>query len=105
MKPAEETDGIRWRAADPTRLRWYSWSDEDDVEEFLVFNLWSGETHLLNITAALILRLLGEEAASLDQLMRELKAALPADTDVRSLDTLPDLLTKFDELGLVCPVS
>jgi PqqD family protein of HPr-rel-A system len=92
-----------WKVPDYLQLLWHSWSDAGS-EEFVVFNTFSGETHCVNFTAALVLQYLEGRAASADVLTAEIWKAVPDDVSVKALDHIAELLAEFDQVGLVTAV-
>jgi PqqD family protein of HPr-rel-A system len=70
-------------------------------DEFMVFNPWSWETHLLNAEAVLIVRPLIQGPKSLEQLQAEYRDA-HGDLDPEVCDRAAEsLLLELVELGLV----
>jgi len=79
----------RWRLIDPDRILWERWPDE-----CIVYNDLSGQTHLLNVSAAAALELLGAGGESAETLAEKL--------NVDSAE-IERLLQEFDQLGLIEP--
>ena len=94
---------VRWMVPDYLELYWHSWGDGAN-EEFVVFNNFSGETHCLNFTAALVLQYLEEHAVSADAVAAAIQKVLPADANVKAFRQIRDLLEEFDQVGLIAPV-
>jgi PqqD family protein of HPr-rel-A system len=94
-------DSDLWSIPEAATLKWRSWAGEGGTDDFVVFNSASGETHFLNLTAALVLRCLEERRATAKALMAEIRDALPPDADTSGLDQIPELLEKLDEVGLI----
>lgn len=67
-----------------------------------MFNPASGDTHLLNSTAALVLKLLEARPSTTEELLSEISRLDPAPLGARSRD-VGELLEELDELGLVSP--
>ncbi len=88
----------RWYIAAPNRFAWHSWEDD-----FLVYDRLSGQTHLLNLLAAAILRRLEEAPATAQEIGDELRQELAAE-GADALGEIPTLLSTFDELGLIAPL-
>ncbi len=80
---------VKWRAIDPGRILWERWP-----EECVVYNDLSGQTHLLNASAAAALELLGAGSESAETLAEKL--------NVDSAE-IERLLLEFDQLGLIEP--
>ena len=83
----------RWHVADPSALLFKHWPGED---EHVVFNVLSGDLHLLNPAATAVLERLAEAPASVDDLLASL------DTVDRS--ALEAVLESLDRLGLIGPL-
>jgi PqqD family protein of HPr-rel-A system len=88
-----------WSWKTPTLL-WKSWG-----EEVIVFNLASGNTHLLNPVAAQVLRALERKPANTFELSSQIAASANIDADEEFIQHVEQLVTNLDELGLVEPVS
>jgi len=83
----------RWHVADPSALLFQHWPGED---EHVVFNLRSGDLHLLNPAATAVLERLAEAPASVDDLRASLNQI-----DASALDAV---LESLDGLGLIGPL-
>jgi PqqD family protein of HPr-rel-A system len=92
-----------WTVPDYLQLRWHSWGEAEDAQ-FVVFNSFSGETHCLNFTAALALEYLEAHAANADTLCAAIRQALPAGAETDALQQIAELLSEFDQVGLIAPV-
>ena len=86
---------IAWRAVE---LLWREWEGDS-----VVFNVNSGNTHLLNSTTVEVLRLLEKEALSTGEISDRLMAGLSSDEEV--INNVETLLKNLDHLGLIEPVS
>lgn len=89
-----------WTVPSYLQLQWHSWGDE----QFAVFNTLSGETHCMNLTAALLLQHLEERPATVDSLVAEIRDALPDGADAAALEQVESLIEEFDQIGLIAPV-
>ena len=87
-----------WRVSPSTRLVWRRWGDE-----FVVFNVASGQTHYLNGLAARVLQYFQDQAATAEELIDDIRRSIPQGGDLSILDQVRDLLAKFDSLGLIAP--
>lgn len=94
MSPGEEKV---WRAAD---LRWRCWD-----QQWVVYNIASGNTHLLTVIAAEILRVLEQKPATALYLSRKLAAAVSLKPDEAIIEHVRNLLANLDDMGLVEPNS
>ncbi len=79
----------RWRLIDRDRILWERWPGE-----CIIYNDLSGQTHLLNLSAAAALELLGAEPESAETLAEKLKVERAE---------IERLLQEFDQLGLIEP--
>lgn len=77
-------------------LHWRSW--DDDV---VVFNECSGDTHLLNLAGAEILRFLIERPANLGDLIDLLARRLDVEADEHLSAYIKSALVDFARLGLI----
>ena len=87
----------RWSSGPATDLLWRCWDDE----EYVVYHVPSGDTHLLNPIAAAVLQALQEKPHSIpelaDRLEHEFHSADPGSWHAE----LKRLVAKFDDLGLI----
>ena len=87
----------RWSSGPATDLLWRCWDDE----EYVVYHVPSGDTHLLNRIAAAALQALQEKPRSIpelaERLEREFHSADPGSWHAE----LMSLVAEFDELGLI----
>lgn len=90
MSPGEEKV---WRAAD---LRWRSWD-----QQWAVYNIASGNTHLLTAIAAEILRVLEHKPATAVDLSQKLAASASLRPDEELIDQVRKLLANLDDMGLI----
>jgi len=89
-------ESVRWRAISAFTLHWRSWGNEH-----VVYNAGSGDTHLFNDLAALILRALQEKAATLDELSQLCATSFNQDEDEELQAQLNELLLELDRLGII----
>jgi len=90
------SEPVQWRAISAFTLHWRSWGDEH-----VVYNAGSGDTHLFNDFAALILRTLQEKTATLDELSQLCAASFKQDVDEELNAQLNELLLELDRLGVI----
>ncbi|HUN49840.1 MAG TPA: HPr-rel-A system PqqD family peptide chaperone [Candidatus Sulfotelmatobacter sp.] len=86
-----------WRVPVRTRLLWRSYE-----EHFIVYNCASGQTHYLNLLAAMALQQMEERPATIDELGQRIRVQAGVD-DIAGLAQLPALVAQLDELGLIAP--
>jgi PqqD family protein of HPr-rel-A system len=86
-----------WRAANLLTKSW-----EDGV---IVFNLDSGNTHLLNPIAGRALKFLAETPVDARGLACQLAAQADLEPDEELDDNVRSLLKHLDSLGLIEPIS
>jgi PqqD family protein of HPr-rel-A system len=91
-------DSTVWAVPDPNILAWRIWNDE-----FLVYNIASGQTHHLNFLAGEALRSLEAEPARARDLIRRLADQFEIAEDSPPLQMIDQLIREFDELGLIAP--
>jgi len=90
------SEPVQWRAISVFTLHWRSWGDEH-----VVYNAGSGDTHLFNDFAALILRTLQEKTATLDELSQLCATSFKQDVDEELHAQLNELLLELDRLGVI----
>jgi len=76
-----------------------SWQDG-----VVVYNLDSGNTHLLNPIAGQVLKLLAEAPADATTIARQLARQIDLDSDAELDDNVAGLLNHLDYLGLIEPI-
>lgn len=90
----------RWTVPLEVRLEWRTWNGHS-----VVFNAASGDTHLLDSTAAEVLKGLETRPMCIDELCAQVlelgETWTSAGGDPSS--HIESLVTKFDELGLIAP--
>lgn len=85
-----------WRAANLLTKSW-----EDGV---VVYNLDSGNTHLLNPIAGQVLKLLAVAPADATTIASRLACQINLESDLELDYNVASLLTQLDSLGLIEPV-
>lgn len=85
-----------WRAANLLTKSW-----QDGV---VVYNLDSGNTHLLNPIAGQVLKLLADAPADSTAIARQLAGQIDLESDNELDDSVASLLKHLDSLGLIEPV-
>jgi PqqD family protein of HPr-rel-A system len=86
-----------WRVA---KLLTKSWRDG-----VVVYNLDSGNTHLLNPIAGQVLKLLADTPADAPTIARQLAGQIDLDSDPDLDYNVSSLLNHLDSLGLIEPVT
>jgi PqqD family protein of HPr-rel-A system len=81
---------------DHSALHWEDWD-----EQYAVFDARSGETHLLNTLAALVLRELCNKDLSVRELCEALADQFSLECNEEFLRQVAELITQFHHLGLV----
>ena len=79
---------------------WRRWGDE-----FIVYNVASGQTHYLNALAAQVLQYFQGQAATFDELVQDVRDSVPEGEDACILERVRELLKGLDYLGLIAPVN
>jgi PqqD family protein of HPr-rel-A system len=82
------------------RLLWKQWGDE-----CIVYNVTSGNTHLVNATVAKVLRRLDQQPGTLRELSEYLASEFDIDSDQEVIQHLEQLINHLDELGLIQSIS
>ncbi len=90
------TEQVRWRAISGFALHWHSWG-----KEHVVYNTGSGDTHLFNDFAALILKSLQENPATSDELLQLCTTSFKHDEREELHSQINELLFELDRLGVV----
>jgi len=85
-----------WRAA---KLLTKSWQDG-----VVVYNLDSGNTHLLNPIAGQVLKLLAHGPADATSIARQLAGQIDLESDAELDYNVASLLNHLDSLGLIEPI-
>ena len=86
-----------WKAVE---LKWKNWQDG-----VVVFNLLSGNTHVLNPTAARVLNVLNNAPMSGEELASKLASDNGIDFDKDLVERVQGLLANLDDLGLIEPAA
>ena len=86
----------RWRAISGFTLYWHSWG-----HEHIVYNVGSGDTHLFNEFAALILSTLQDKTATIDELSQLYATSFGRNEDEELRAQLNELLFELDRLGMI----
>jgi PqqD family protein of HPr-rel-A system len=86
-----------WQVPPQIRLLWRSYEDH-----FMVHNCASGQTHYLNLLAAIALQQMEERPATIEDIRRRVHAEAEGE-EIVGLDQLPGLVAQLDELGLIAP--
>ena len=86
----------RW-AARSVDLCWSSW----DADEHVLYDVASGDTHLLNGIAAAAVRHLGQEPLSGEELVERLCCTHGVEPTLEFTREIERLLDRLDQLGLV----
>jgi len=89
-----------WRLPDGVRLSWKVFDDE-----IVVFNAFSGQTHLLDGFSAAVLEEIEHAPAPLDALAARLAGRFDLDDATALAERLDAVLAEFDRQGLADPTS
>jgi PqqD family protein of HPr-rel-A system len=90
------TATVKWCVPREQELRWRHWDDQ-----YVVYHCQSGDTHLLNELAARTLRRLETDPVEAEELACHVAAALELEADTHLHRHIRELLSRFEELGLV----
>ena len=88
----------RWQVTRGRRLFWKVWDDE-----FVFYDVASGDTHLIDIVSGEALKNLINSPASAGELSAKIESAFELAGDTNLSTHLANLLTKLQELGLIEP--
>ena len=86
----------RWQIISGFELRWLNWDDE-----FVVYHTGSGDTHLLNSMAAIILEQMASSSLSLQELSDHFIHSLGINPDNDFEKNLKQLVTELERSGLI----
>ena len=86
----------KWELAEGCRLHWISWDDE-----YVVFDEGSGDTHLLDVLAAEVLKVLEQSPRYEQALTERVLARLGLDAVVDVERRIREAIQKFRDAGLV----
>jgi len=86
----------RWQIISGFELRWLNWDDE-----FVVYHTGSGDTHLLNSMAAIILEQMASSSLSLQELSDYFIHSLGINPDNDFEKNLKQLVTELERSGLI----
>lgn len=97
MPPLDESTAraSAWESG-PSTLLWRSF----DHDEFVVFHVASGDTHLINAVTARVLETLQATPLGFDELTRRVAEGLGVEVDGPFEATMAKLLAHLDEIGL-----
>jgi PqqD family protein of HPr-rel-A system len=86
----------RWRLLQNADFHWKRW---DDV--FTLYNSGSGQTHVLDPLAVLLIQLIGEGSRNTSELLQQMVAQLDVDASQEFREKLQETLSQLDALGLI----
>ncbi len=86
-----------WHLGRGVKLLWRSWDDE-----VVVYNVTSGQTHLLDAFSAAVLKTIEATPGTLEQLTGHFAKSLETDRDALA-PRLVEISSRFSELGLAEP--
>ncbi len=87
---------VRWAACNGEALVWRDWDDGSAV-----YDKRSGQTHIFDLMARLIVMELGEAPGSVRDLADRVAAATGANPDATLRNQLHTLLSELEDLGIV----
>jgi PqqD family protein of HPr-rel-A system len=89
---------LEWELAENSRLHWVCWDDE-----YVAFDEGSGDTHLLDLVTAEVLKVLEQSPGALPALIERVAARLDVDPDADLERRIREAIETFREAGLVEP--
>ncbi len=95
----ESSEAQEYRAAAIEPLRWRCWSGD-----YVVFNPFSGRTHLLDIVTGRVLMTVTSGSSSVTEIRAEIARFLEVDNDEKVADATVDILARLEIVGLIQPV-
>ena len=87
----------RWVATSDFPLIWRNW----DADEYVVYSIASGDTHLLNEVTAEVLRQLERSVVDFPDLARNVANSLGTELNQQTETYVAKLLVYLDQIGLV----
>ena len=87
-----------WQVSEGSCLLWNSWDNE-----YVVFDDGSGDTHLLDLVAGEVLKVLQEAPADSSQVTARVALRLDATPVVELAGRVQETIRKFREVGLIEP--
>lgn len=91
---------VEWELAEGSRLHWICWDDE-----YVVFDEGSGDTHLLDLLAAEVLKVLEQGPGAEPALVERVAARLDIEPDAELERRIGEAIQKFRAVGLVEPIQ
>src|SRR5262245_35781832 len=86
----------RWRLWQSADFRWKRWEDV-----FTLYNSGSGQTHVLDPLAVLLIQLIGEGSRTTSELLQQMVAQLDVEASPEFREKLQETLSQLDALGLI----
>ena len=86
----------QWRLLQNGDFHWRRW---DDI--FTLYNSGSGQTHVLDPLAALVIQLIGEGSRNTSELLQQMAAQLDVEASQEFREKLQETLFQLDALGLI----
>ena len=86
----------RWRVPQNAEFHWKRWEDS-----FALYHSGSGQTHVLDPLAALLIQLIGEGPRTTSELLQQMVAQLEVDASQEFQEELQQTLWRLDALGLI----
>jgi len=96
----DSASDVEWELAEGSRLHWISWDDE-----YVIFDEGSGDTHLLDLMTAEVLRALEQSPGAESALIERVAVRLDIDPDAALERRIREAIQKFREAGLVQPTQ
>lgn len=90
---------MQWRILPDIKLHWYSWGDE-----FSVYHSGSGDTHLIDLTTANVVKELGRctiAGIGTDELAQIIAATDGVDCDQALIQHIEQMLDSLHQLNII----
>ena len=88
-----------WSVCGPESLSWRDWGGDT-----IIYHPLSGDTQLLDIAVAEVLKLISERRAKRGEIREQLASFLEVDNDSELDKAVSQILGKLDDLGIIEPV-
>jgi PqqD family protein of HPr-rel-A system len=95
IEPRRQTN-TRWRVPQNAEFHWKRWEDL-----FALYHSGSGQTHVLDPLAVLLIQLVGEGPRTSSELLEQMVKQLDVDTSQEFQEELQQTLWQLDDLGLI----
>jgi PqqD family protein of HPr-rel-A system len=92
----DRQNNTSWRRVRNVDFHWKRWEDV-----FTLYNSGSGQTHVLDPLAVLLIQLIGEGSHNTSELLQQMVAHLDVEASPEFREKLQETLSQLDALGLI----